>query len=193
MKRKQLRFSLGATLVILLIGFLQTAQANQYQETINTYANSPEVRPYFSSAYGYAVFPLVGKGGFVIGATYGKGMVYRQGQLTGEAVLAKASIGAQLGGQAFSEIIFFENQAAYERFTTGQFVFEASASAVAIIAGAQAKIGTDGATASKSLSKDAAEQVSAGYRNGMAVFVHIKGGLMYEAAIGGQSFQFRPL
>lgn len=190
---KRMRLTLCATVFILAIGFLQGAYADPYQETINTYANSPTVRPFLSSAYGYAVFPLVGKGGFIIGATYGKGMVYRQGQLTGEAILAKASIGAQLGGQAFSEIIFFQDQAAYERFTTGQFVFEASASAVAIVAGAQAKAGSDGATASKSLTKAAADQISGGYRNGMAVFVHIKGGLMYEAAIGGQSFQFKPL
>lgn len=180
-------------LFMLVVCFGQSAYASQYQETINTFANSPTVSPYLSSAYGYAVFPLIGKGGFVIGASYGKGAVYRQGKMTGESTLVKATIGFQLGGQAFSEMIFFKDKAAYDRFTSGQFAFDASASAVVIVAGAQAQAGTDGATASVSTNPSKAEQANAGYVNGMAVFVHIKGGLMYEAAIGGQSFQFKPL
>lgn len=189
---QRMRFLLCATLIMFFLTS-QGAFANQYQDTINIYSNSPIVRPFFSSCYGYAVFPLVGKGGFIVGATYGKGRVYRQGQLIGEAAMAKASIGAQLGGQAFSEIIFFQNQAAFDRFTSGKFVFEASASAVAIVAGAQAKAGPDGTTASKSLNTEKADQAGSGYRNGMATFVHIKGGLMYEATIGGQSFDYKPL
>ena len=189
---QRMRFLLCATLVMFMLSS-NCAFANQYQETINIYSNSETVRPYFSSAYGYAVFPLVGKGGFIIGASYGKGRVYQGNQLMGEATLAKATIGAQLGGQAFSEIIFFQNQAAFERFTQPNFVFEASASAVAIVAGAQAKAGPEGASASKSLTTKESKQLTSGYRNGMAAFIHIKGGLMYEATIGGQSFDYKPL
>ncbi len=189
---QRMRFLLCVTLILVFLTS-SGAMANQYQETVNIYSNSPVVRPYFNTAYGYAIFPLVGKGGFIIGASYGKGRVYRQGQLVGEATLAKASIGAQLGGQAFSEIIFFENQAAFERFTSTKFIFEASASAVAIVAGAQAKAGPDGSTASKSLNTATADQTGSGYRNGMATFIHIKGGLMYEASIGGQSFEYKAL
>ncbi len=189
---QRMRLLLCATLVMFFLTS-HPAFANKYQETINIYSNSQIVRPYFNSAYGYAIFPLVGKGGFILGASYGKGRVYRQGQLVGEATLAKASVGAQLGGQAFSEIIFFQNQAAFEQFTNTKFVFEASASAVAIVAGAQAKAGPDGSTASKSLNTASADQAGSGYRNGMATFIHIKGGLMYEAAIGGQSFEYKAL
>ncbi len=180
-------------LMVFLGCFGTTVQASDYQETINTFANSPAVKPFFNSSYGYAVFPIVGKGGFVIGASYGKGTVFRQGQVTGTSTLAKATIGFQLGGQAFSEMIFFKDKEAYDRFTRGQFAFDASASAVVITAGAQAKAGTDGVTASASASSSKTGQTNAGYLNGMAIFVHIKGGLMYEAAIGGQTFQFSPL
>ena len=191
MKRIHLIIVLISTL--LLTGLLGSAVADDYEVTVYTFKQSPTVQPFFASAYGYAVFPTIGKGGFVIGASYGKGLVFRNEQVTGEATMAKASIGAQLGGQAFSEIIFFENKEAYDRFTSDQFEFEASASAVAITAGAQAKAGTDGATASASTNASAAEQRNVGYRRGMAVFVHIKGGLMYEASIGGQAFKFTPL
>lgn len=178
---------------VLTLGLVNGALASNYDVTIYTFKQSPTVQPFFDSAYGYAVFPTVGKGGVVIGASYGKGRVYRGGELEGKVTLAKASIGAQLGGQAFSEIIFFKDRSAYEKFTSGNFEFEATASAVAITAGAQAQAGTEGSTASTSTSPSDAQQHNVGYRNGMAVFVHIKGGLMYEATIGGQTFKFEPL
>jgi lipid-binding SYLF domain-containing protein len=148
------------------------------------------VRPFFKSAYGYAVFPSVAKAGVGIGGAYGKGKVYRGGRYTGEAKLFKASIGFQFGGEAFREIIFFKDKRAYDKFTSGSFEFDASASAVAITAGAQAKAGTEGATAGASTGSSGGKQAKVSYYKGMAVFVHTIGGLMYEVAIGGQKFTF---
>ena len=176
-------------LVVVLSG---PALADKYTDTIAVYKKSEAVQPFFKSAYGYAVFPTIGKGGLGIGGAYGKGQVYRGGQTTGEASLVKVSIGWQAGGQAFSQIIFFEDKRAYYEFTSGEFEFDASASAVAITAGAQAKAGTGGATAGASAGPATGKQAKASYHKGMAVFVHTKGGLMYEAAIGGQKFNFKP-
>lgn len=105
----------------------------------------------------------------------------------------KGTIGFQFGGQAFSQIIFFQDKRAYEQFTGGSFEFDANASAVAITAGAQAQAGTTGTTAGASAGPRTGEQAKTNYRRGMAIFVHAKGGLMYEATIGGQKFSFEPL
>ncbi len=112
--------------------------------------------------------------------------------MTGTTRLFKATIGFQLGGQAFKQIIFFEDERAYANFTSGEFEFDATASAVAVTAGAQAKAGTEGATAGVSAGPATGKQARTRYRKGMAVFVHTTGGLMYEAAIGGQKFSFTP-
>jgi lipid-binding SYLF domain-containing protein len=180
-----------AALVLALFCF-NTAHADKYTDTIDTYRKSEAVQPFFKSAYGYAVFPTIGKGGLGIGGAYGKGQVYQGGKVTGEASLVKLSIGWQAGGQAFSQMIFFEDKRAYDDFTSGNFEFDASASAVAITAGAQAKAGTGGATAGASAGPATGKQAKASYHKGMAVFVHTKGGLMYEAAIGGQKFSYTP-
>lgn len=105
--------------------------------------------------------------------------------------MAKLSAGFQLGGQAFSEIIFFQDRKAYEKFTDGAFEFDATAAAVVITAGAQAQIGTGGNTAGVTLGPSSARQRATRYTHGMAVFVKAIGGLMYEAAIGGQKFIFK--
>jgi lipid-binding SYLF domain-containing protein len=107
--------------------------------------------------------------------------------------MAKVTVGFQLGGQAFSQIIFFQDKRAYNEFTGGNFEFDATASAVAITAGVQAKAGTEGGTAGASAGPATGTQADIEYYKGMAVFVHAKGGLMYEAAIGGQKFNFTPL
>jgi hypothetical protein len=95
------------------------------------------------------------------------------------------------GGQAFSQMIFFEDKRAYDEFTSGNFEFDASASAVAITAGVEAKAGTEGATASATAGPATGAQAKTSYHKGMAVFTHAKGGLMYEASIGGQKFSFK--
>ena len=119
--------------------------------------------------------------------------MYRQGKVTGTSKLIKASIGFQAGGQAFSEMVFFQDKRAYDEFTSGNFEFDAAASAVAITAGAQASAGTKGATAGASAGPATGEQAPTRYSSGMAIFVHAKGGLMYEASVGGQKFSFQPL
>jgi lipid-binding SYLF domain-containing protein len=179
---------LAMVLAVLMAG---PALADKYADTIGVYKKSEAVQAFFKSAYGYVVFPTVGKGGLGIGGAYGKGQVYRGGKVTGEASLVKLSIGWQAGGQAFSQMIFLEDKRAYDEFTSGEFEFDASASAVAITAGAQAKAGTGGATAGASAGPATGKQAKASYHKGMAVFVHTKGGLMYEAAIGGQKFSFK--
>jgi lipid-binding SYLF domain-containing protein len=183
--------SILLVMMILVSNSPNLAQADSYSKAIEVFKSSPAVQPFFEDAYGYVVFPTVGKGGLVIGGAYGKGQVYRGGKVTGTASLVKATIGFQLGGQAFSEIIFLQDKRAYDEFTSGNFEFDATASAVAITAGAQAKAGTEGATAGASAGPATGTQARTNYRKGMAVFVHTKGGLMYEAAIGGQKFSFK--
>ena len=189
---KYFRFFLFLLIMIFAFSFHNLVQADNYSKTIETFKKSPAVQPFFKNAYGYAVFPTVGKGGFVIGAAYGSGQVYRRGRLTGTTKLFKGTIGFQLGGQAFSEIIFFKNKRSYDDFTSGNFEFDAAASAVAITAGAQVKAGTDGATAGASAGPATGTHAKTSYTRGMAVFIHTIGGLMYEAAIGGQKFNFEP-
>ena len=184
-------FFILSAMMILVLNFANLAQADNYSNTIEVFKKSQAVQPFLENAYGYAVFPTIGKGGVGIGGAYGKGQVYRGGKVTGTTSLVKATIGFQLGGQVFSEIIFFQDKRAYDEFTSGNFGFDAAASAVAITAGVQAKAGTEGATAGASAGPATGEQAKTSYRKGMAVFVHAKGGLMYEAAIGGQKFSFK--
>lgn len=178
---------------LICLASAQPVFADAYSGTIAVFKKSGAVRPFFRNSYGYAVFPTVGKGGVVLGGAFGKGRVYRQGTHTGNVSLKKLSVGFQLGGQAFSQIIFFQDKRAYDEFTSGKFEFDASASAVAITAGAQAKVGTEGGTAGASAGPATGTQASTGYYKGMAVFVHAKGGLMYEASVGGQKFDYTPL
>jgi hypothetical protein len=180
---------LPAVLVMVLVGF-NTAYADKYANTIEVFKKSDAVKPFFDKSYGYALFPTIGKGGVGIGGAYGSGQVYAQGVLTGTTKLFKATIGFQWGGQAFSQMIFFEDKRSFEEFTGGNFEFDAGVSAVAITAGVQAKAGTEGATAGASAGPSTGAQAEASYRKGMAVFVHAKGGLMYEATIGGQKFTY---
>jgi len=139
-------------------------------QTIATFkTKDPGLKRFFSKAHGYAVFPTVGKGGIGIGGAYGEGKVYRQGKYIGTTSVSQITIGLQLGGQAYSEVIFFGSRAALDKFTAGNFEFSAQASAVAVTAGASA---------------------DADYDGGLAVFTMAKGGLMYEASVGGQKFSY---
>ncbi|MDD9302135.1 MAG: hypothetical protein HUK40_07235 [Desulfobacter sp.] len=181
-------------LILALITLIWTpAHADSFSNTISVFKKSDAVQPFLKNCYGYAVFPTVGKGGIVVGGSFGKGRVYKHGTLTGTVMMSKLSIGFQLGGQAFSQIIFFQDQRSYTEFISGDFEFDASVSAVAITAGVQAKAGTEGGTAGASAGPATGVQADINYFKGMAVFVHAKGGLMYEASIGGQKFDFTPL
>lgn len=190
---KTSRFFVLLVMIIFTSNFPNLAQADSYTDTVEVFKKSPSVQPFFENAYGYAVFPTIGKGGIGIGGAYGKGRVYEKGKVTGTASLLKVTIGFQWGGQAFSEIIFFQDKRAYDDFTSGNFEFDAAASAVAITAGVQGKVGTEGATAGASAGPATGAQAKTDYTKGMAVFVQAKGGLMYEAAIGGQKFSFTPI
>jgi len=187
-----MRARLSRLLLAALIALpLSRAFADEYANTITVFRNAGESAKYFGNAYGYAVFPTIGKGGFVVGAAHGNGRVYRQGRHVGDTSMTQLSVGAQLGGQAYSEMIFFQNRGAFDDFTRGNFEFAAEASAVAITAGASASGGTTGATAGASGTPRHAKTASEYYK-GMAVFTVAKGGLMYEASIGGQKFNYKP-
>jgi lipid-binding SYLF domain-containing protein len=179
--------------LLLLITFHPFSFADKYDGTMDVFESSQDLKPYFDNAYGYAVFPNVGRGGIVVGGSYGKGQIYEKGQLAGYVSLAKVSIGFQLGAQVFSEIVFLQDKRAFDEFISNRFEFDASASAVVIVLGAQALAGTAGSSASAGLGPVSTNQVEYGYNKGMAVFLHSLGGLMYEASIGGQKFKYTAL
>jgi lipid-binding SYLF domain-containing protein len=131
----------------------------------------PEIQAELDKAAGYAVLPDIGKGGAVVGASYGRGEVFEGGSRIGYCALSEGTVGAQLGGQRFSELIIFKDRAALDRFKSGGYTFAANASAVAVRPGSAR---------------------TANYREGVAVFVHVKGGLMAEASVGGQRIRYEP-
>jgi lipid-binding SYLF domain-containing protein len=183
--------------LVSIVGFVivalswTSASADEYQDTINVFKKAGESGTFFGKAYGYAVFPTIGKGGVGIGGAYGKGHVYQKGKYVGNTSLAQVTVGLQLGGQAYSEIIFFQDERAFREFTGGNFEFAADAQATAITASASAKASTTGASAGASATKNVATTAGA-YHKGMATFTVAKGGLMYEASIGGQKFSYEP-
>ena len=133
-------------------------------------AKDPGMEKIFADAVGYAVFPTVGKGGIGIGGARGKGWVYEGGWIAGKSTLTQVTIGLQLGGQAYSEIVFFQTRQALDNFKQGHLKLDAQASAVALTARASADLA---------------------YRKGVAIVTMAKGGLMYEASVGGQKFSFK--
>jgi lipid-binding SYLF domain-containing protein len=177
-------------LVLMLLAPL--AQADEYRDTIKMFLDAKAAKPYFETAYGYAVFPKIGKAGVVfVGGAYGEGRVFKDHKYTGDVTMAQTSLGFQLGGQAFSQVIFFENKDDYEDFTQGTYEFGAQASATVITASASAEATTRGPNASASGGQNNAIN-KGGYYKGMATFIIAKGGLMYEVAVSGQKFTFIP-
>ena len=166
------------------------AVGDEYASAISVFQSSPEVQPFFKNCYAYALFPTVGKAAVVVGGAFGEGKVYRQGKVTGNAKLVHASFGLQLGGKAFSEIVFLQDKRAYDTFTSGEFEFDATMSATAVTAGAEAQAGTTGKTAGVTAGPKTGAQAKTEYHNGMATFVHQKGGLMAGMSVGGQKFSF---
>jgi lipid-binding SYLF domain-containing protein len=131
----------------------------------------PSLGALLQKGYGYSLFPNVGKGGLVVGGAYGRGVVYERGQHIGYSDLSQGSVGLQVGGQSFSELLVFEHKEALERFKAGRFGFAAGASAVVLKAGAA---------------------TTATFVDGVAVVVQPIGGVMVEATIGGQQFTYQP-
>jgi lipid-binding SYLF domain-containing protein len=136
-------------------------------------STDPEIQRFFENAYGYVVFPTIGKGGLVVGAAHGTGWVYEKRQLVGEAKMTQLSIGAQAGGQSFSEVIFFRDPVSLNAFKAGKTELGAEVTAVVLKERASKDTGYD--------------------PNGMAIFVLPKGGVMAEASVGGQKFSFEPI
>lgn len=164
--------------ICIIVGSVDSAYAwdanavhEARQAVLKFKRKDPKLRAFFEQAYGYAVFPTVGKGGIGIGGAYGSGVLFRRGRPIGSTSLTQLTIGFQLGGQAYSEIIFFRDGRALERFKKGNFALDAQVSAVAVTAGAAANVN---------------------YSHGVAVFTMAKGGLMYEATVGGQKFSYDP-
>jgi lipid-binding SYLF domain-containing protein len=165
-----MRLRLLARIVFVLVVMPVTvAWADDYDDNIQIFKDAGESGGFFDNSHGYAIFPNIGKGGLGIGGAYGKGRVYVGGKHVGDTSMSQLTIGLQLGGQAYSQIIFFQDKRAFDEFSSGNFEFGATASAVAITAGASASASTGGR---------------------MAVFTIAKGGLMYEASIGGQKFSY---
>jgi lipid-binding SYLF domain-containing protein len=165
--------AIGVSAVAALLTTTLPAHAQSekdVQEVIQEFEKGdPGMKGWFADAHGYAVFPSVGKGAIGVGGAHGKGLLYEGGALIGKTSLTAVSFGLQLGGQAFREVIFFKDKTALDDFTRGNFEFAAGVSAVALKAGASADLG---------------------YNKGVAVMTATKGGLMYEASVGGQKFSF---
>ena len=185
---KRLLSILGFLFLALQASF---AWADEYTDTIAIFESAGESGDLMKTAYGYAVFPTVGKVGVGIGGAYGKGRVYEKGQYIGDTTVKQLSVGLQAGGQAYSQLIAFQNAEALKDFTDGNFEFGAEASAVAITAAAGAQAGTTGGSMTASAGRKDAANVGR-YRKGVAVFTVAKGGLMYEASVGGQKFTYTP-
>lgn len=169
-----LRVSVFCLIVLIAVAHPAVAQSDEeVQEVIKSFEKGdPGMQAWFKEAYAYAVFPSVGKAGFGIGGARGKGLVYEQRKLVGKSTLTQVTVGFQLGGQKFSEVIFFKDKTAFDDFTRGNFELGAQVSAVALTAGA---------------SRDLA------YSKGVAIMTATKGGLMYEAAVGGQKFEYEKI
>ncbi|HWM27504.1 MAG TPA: lipid-binding SYLF domain-containing protein [Woeseiaceae bacterium] len=168
--------------------------AAECAEAVKLFKDAGESAGYFKDSYGYAVFPTIGKAGLGIGGAHGSGCVFRHGKQVGTAKMNQVSFGWQAGAQGYSLLVFLEDERAFNEFTSGNFEFGAKASAVAITAGASASAGTSGTSAGASGGKhDATTKTRTGYEKGVASFSIIKGGLMYEAALGGAKFKYKPL
>ncbi len=167
------------TAALLALALTTPAQAQKESEILKVQhviatiiEKDPGMQEWFDSAYGYVVFPNVGKGAMGVGAAHGNGLVYKGGELVGKSELVQVTIGLQLGGQSFVEVIFFKDETALKDFTRGNFEFAAQVSAVALTAGASADLA---------------------YNKGVAVMTMTNAGLMYEAAVGGQKFKYQPI
>lgn len=187
MKSKCLRL-LAIVLSLAATETHAAATPEECRATLAKFRALGNVSDMLAQSYGYAVLPTIGKGGIGIGGAGGTGCVFAGGAHTGKVSMGQITIGFQLGGQAYSQIILFQNLGVYEEFTEGQFEFGVDATAVALTYGAQAGASTKGASASAGETKGIGA-----WKRGMAVFTLAKGGLMYEASIGGQKFKFTPL
>lgn len=150
---------------------------------------------YIDASYGFAIFPVIGKGGFLLAGAHGKGLVYQEGEPIGSTVMTQIVFGLVGGGQSYKQIIFFEDARAMREFTSGSFEFSGQASAVALNSGVSAEISTGGGgrTSVSAANGESVEVDSPGFYKGMAVFTLPSGGFMVEVSLGGQKYSYEPL
>jgi lipid-binding SYLF domain-containing protein len=172
------RLACAATVLLATIGAARASFARDdelvadAQRTVASYRRAdPALDEFFQRSSGYAVFPGIGKGGYVVGGAHGTGVLFEHGVPVGKVTMNQVTVGAQIGGEEFSEVIFFQTSRNVAAFKQGKANLSASASAVALDKGAAAV---------------------ARYKNGIAIFTQMKGGLMAEASVGGQKFSFEP-
>jgi lipid-binding SYLF domain-containing protein len=150
------------------------AASGTHEDVLATIAvyqkKDPGTQKFFDGAVGYAVFPAIAEGAVGVGAAHGDGELIVGGKAIGKVSMTQVTVGLQLGGQSYSEIVFFEQHHPMDGFQHGDFAFAGEASAVALASGASA---------------------NAAYRNGVAVFTATNGGLMYQASVGGQKFSYK--
>lgn len=182
---------LARLLATALLLWTPVLWADSYTDAAGLFKNAGESARFFDKCYGYAVFPTIGKAGLVVGGAHGSGRVYVHGRYVGNATVNQLSAGLQAGGQAYSQIVFFQDRRAFEQFTKGHFEFGADVNAVAITAAAGGSVGTTGASAEAS--GGMRDALTAGrYYKGLAVFTIVKGGAMYQATVAGQKFSYTP-
>jgi lipid-binding SYLF domain-containing protein len=182
MKKNSVTLMAGFLLIFMALS-MPSLKAQDKEKTDKLIADAKEARSQFvstdnlmeslfNSSAGYVIFPNVGKGAIGVGGAAGNGVVFEKGNAIGTAKMKQVSVGFQFGGQVYREVIFFQDQASLNRFKQNKFEFSAQASAVAVTKGASTNVK---------------------YRNGVLVFTQEKGGLMYEASIGGQKFSYKSL
>jgi lipid-binding SYLF domain-containing protein len=191
MNTQKVRNSVPWVFCLALTCLSGQAFADKFDDARHTFESADASAAFFDKSYAYALFPTIGKGGIGIGGAHGSGRVYVKDAHVGDTSMTQITLGFQLGGQAYSQIIFLEDERAFNEFTGGNFEFSAQATAVAITAGASASTSTTGNTAGASGGKNNAALAGA-YQKGYAIFTVAKGGLMYEASIGGQKFSYKP-
>jgi hypothetical protein len=176
------RIALAATVAFAAVGLARVGYAasaqpdhkliHEAKQTIEAYKTTdPAIESFFRRSAAYTVFPSIAKGAVGVGAAHGTGVLFEHGEPTGKVTMSQATVGLQLGGQEFSQVVFYESPKSLQELKGGKAAFSAEVGAVAMQAGASAK---------------------AGYKNGVAVFTATKGGLMFEASVGGQKFDFTP-
>ena len=185
-----MRLARAFSLFVLASLISTTAWPDEYDDTIALFKNAGQSAAFFGKSYGYAVFPTIGKGGLGVGAAHGSGRVYEHGKYVGDAKMNQVSVGLQAGGQAYSQIVFFEDDRAFREFTAGDYAFGADVGAVVITSAASASAGSKGQSAGASGGKKDATTVGK-YNKGVAVFTLVKGGAMYEATVAGQKFKYK--
>jgi lipid-binding SYLF domain-containing protein len=176
MKLKLLKHLLAALLVVALASTITARAADlkvKAEEAVKSFKLAdPGLTNFFAKAAGYAILPSVGEGGFIIGGERGDGLVYEKTNLVGKVTMTEVSIGAQVGGGSFAEVIFFETESALQDFKKAKWEMSGKA---------KANVAASGVA------------VNAKYDQGVAVFTLPKTGAMVAAAIGGQKFKFEPL